>query len=107
MSTFAVDPARRPPLATEPLPTREPAVAGEMEQPVPEREPKDYRWMVFVGAILGLALVKEVFGLIGRLPVIVTAKSVSRTDAAASSAALLGMFARIGARVVGIPTRGI
>jgi hypothetical protein len=91
---------------TEPRPTRQQAVAEKMGEPAPEREPHGYPWMVFVGAIFGLALVKEILGRIGRLPVIITTRSVSRTNTGSLIAALLGMLARIGARALGVPVRG-
>jgi hypothetical protein len=58
-----------------------------------------------VGAIIGLALVKEILGRIGGHLVTIRARSVSRADTAFSIAVLLGMLERIGARVLGIRAR--
>ena len=69
-------------------------------------EAPGYGWTLFVGAIIGLACVKEILGRIGGNPVTVQARSVSRADTAFATAVSLRTLARIGSRVLGIPTTG-
>ena len=68
-------------------------------------EAPGYGWTLFLGAIIGLALVKEMLGRMGASPVTVRARSVSRSvsrrETAFSIAALVGTIGRIGARVLG------
>ena len=65
---------------------------------------------LFLGAIIGLALVKEMLGRVGSSPVTVRARSVSRSvsrsEAGFSIAVLLGTIARIGARILGSRAMG-
>ena len=60
---------------------------------------------LFLGAVIGLALLKEMLGRIGSSPVTVRARSVSqsvsRSEAGFSIAVLLGTIVRIGARILG------
>lgn len=80
---------------------------GQGPAPAIERdEAPSYGWTLFVGAIIGLACVKEILGRIGGNPVTVQARSVSRADTAFATAVSLRMLARIGSRVLGIPTTG-
>ena len=71
-----------------------------MGQPAPEREPPAFGLLVLVGAIFGLAVLRE-FGRIGG-PVVVKVKSVPRPPASFWIAAGVGTFGRIGARVLGL-----
>jgi hypothetical protein len=91
--------------------TAQRAVSRRTGQPALEPdEAPGYGWTLFVGAIIGLALVKEILARIGENPVTIEARSlsrsVSRRDTAFSTAVLLGMLERIGARVLGIAARG-
>lgn len=69
-------------------------------------EAPGYGWTLFVGAIIGLAFVKEILGRIGDNPVTVQARAVSRADTAFATAVSLRMLARMGSRVLGIPATG-
>ena len=89
-----------PPITTQ-APIGPPEVAGKMGQPAPEREPPDFGWLVLLGAIFGLAVLKELLGRIGG-PVVVTVKSVPRLPASFWIAGGVGTLARIGARVLGL-----
>lgn len=74
-----------------------------LDPPAHERDASpDYGWTLLVGGIVGLTIVKEMFGRVRRNPVTVRARSVSRGDAAFSIAVLLKMLGWIGARVLGI-----
>ena len=86
---------------TKQAPISPPEVAGKMGQPAPEREPPTFVWLVLVGAIFGLAVLKESLGRIGG-PVVVTVKSVPRLRAPFWTAVVVGTLGRIGARVVGL-----
>ena len=88
-----------PPIAKQ-APNTQPEVAGKMGQPAPEREPLSFGWLVLIGAIFGLAVVKELHARIGR-PVVVTAKSVPHPPRF-WTAVIAGTLARIGARVLGL-----
>ena len=59
-------------------------------------------WTLLVGAIIGLALVKEILTRIGGNPVIRRPPSLSRASGAFSIAVLFGMLKRIGVRAAGI-----
>ena len=59
-------------------------------------------WPLLVGAIVGLALVKEILTRIGGTPVIRRPPSLSRASGAFSIAVLFGMLKRIGVRAAGI-----
>ena len=72
-----------------------------MGQPAPEREPPDFGWLVLLGAIFALAVLKELLGRIGG-PVVVTVKSVPRLPASFWIAGGVGTLGRIGARVLGL-----
>lgn len=63
---------------TEQLPTTQHAVGRELDEPALEHdETPGYGWTLFVGAIIGLAVVKTILGRIGENPVTVGARSVS------------------------------
>lgn len=94
-------PQRPAPPITKQAPIGPPEVAGKMGQPAPEREPPDFGWLVLLGAIFGLAVLKELLGRIGG-PVVVTVKSVPRLPASFWIAGGVGTLARIGARVLGL-----
>lgn len=80
---------------------------GQGPAPAIERdEAPGYGWTLFVGAIIGLACVKEILGRIGENPVTVQARSVSRADTAFATAVSLRMLARMGSRALGIPAPG-
>lgn len=100
-------PQRPAPPTTEQLLTTQRAVGRKIGEPAIERdEAPGYGWTLFVGAIIGLAFVKETLGRIGENPVTVQARSVSRADTAFSTALLLRMLAGIGSRVLGIRATG-
>ena len=93
-----------PPTTKQGLTTQ--AVSRKLDEPAVERdEARGYGWTLFLGAIIGLALVKEILGRIGASPVTVRARSVSRSvhrrDKIFAIAALVGTIERIGARVLG------
>ena len=94
-------PQRPAPPITKQAPIGPPGVAGKMGQPAPEREPPDFGWLVLLGAIFGLAVLKELLGRIGG-PVVVTVKSVPRLPASFWIAGGVGTLGRIGARVLGL-----
>ena len=82
------------------------AVGKKVGEPAVERdEAPGYGWKLFLGAIIGLALVKEILGRVGASPVTVRARSVSgsvyRREKVFSIAALVVTIERIGARVLG------
>ena len=52
-------PQRAAPPITKQAPIGPPEVAGKMGQPAPEREPPAFGWLVLLGAIFGLAVLKE------------------------------------------------
>jgi hypothetical protein len=93
-------PQRPAPPITKQTPIGPPGVAGKMGQPAPERELPAFGWLVLIGAIFVLAVVKESLGRTAG-PVVVKAKSAPRPPASFLIAALLGTLARIGARIVG------
>ena len=82
------------------------AVGKKVDDPAVERDgAPGFGWALFLGAIIGLALMKEMLGRIGGSPVTVRARSVSRsvarTEKVFSIGAIVGTIARIGARVLG------
>ena len=88
------------------------AVGKKVDEPALERDAAPGKgWTLFLGAIIVLALVKEIVGRMGASPVTVRAKSVSRSvsrrETAFSIAALVGTIGRIGARVLGSRAIGI
>jgi hypothetical protein len=93
-------PQRPAPPITKQAPIGPPAVAGKMGQPSPERELPAFGWLVLIGAIFLLAVLKESLGRTAG-PVVVKAKSVPRPPASFLIAAVVGTLARIGARVLG------
>jgi hypothetical protein len=75
-------------------------------RPGADREDQpNYGWVLFVGSILALAVVKEAVHSLGANPVATRAKNVSknvsRSDAAFGMSALIGFAARIGAAAIG------
>lgn len=92
-------PQRPAPPITKQAPIGPPEVAGTMAQSAPEREPPAFGLLVLVGAIFGLAVLKEL-GRIGG-PVVVKVKSVPRPPASFLIAGGVGTLGRIGARVLG------
>ena len=78
-----------------------PEVAGRMDQPAPKREPPDFGWLVLLGAVFGVAVLKELFVRIGG-PVVVRVKSLPRLPASFWIAGGVGTLGRIGARVLGL-----
>jgi hypothetical protein len=94
-------PQRPTPPITQPAATHPPDVAEKIGRPAPEREPPDFGWLVLLGAIFGLAVLKESLSRIGG-PVIVTVKSVPRLPAPFWTAVAVGTLGRIGARVLGL-----
>ena len=89
-------PQRLAPPVTTKAPIGPPGVAGTMGKPAPEREPPPFGLLVLVGAIFGLAVLKE-FGRIGG-PVVVRARSIPASFWIPGAVGTLG---RIGARVLG------
>lgn len=90
-----------------PVAPRASTLDGQGPAPAIERhEAPGYGWTLFVGAIIGLAVVKELLGRLGENPVTVQARSASRADTAFVTAVSLRMLARIGSRVLGIPATG-
>ena len=89
------------PTVTKQAPIGPAEVGGKRGQPAPEREPPDFGWLVLLGAIFGMAFLKELLGRIGR-PVVVTVKSVPRLPASFWIAGGVGTLGRIGARVLGL-----
>ena len=99
-----------PPTTKQGLTAR--AVANKVDEPALERdEAPGNGWTLFLGAIIVLALMKEILGRMSASPVTVRAKSVSRSvsrhETAFSIAALVGTIGRIGARVLGSRALGI
>ena len=84
---------------TKQAPISPPEAAGKMGQPVPAREPPAFAWPVLIGAIVGLAVLKELLGRIGG-PVVVTVKSAPRLPASLWVAGVVGTLGRVGARVL-------
>ena len=91
-------PQRPAPPITKQAPIGPAEVAGTMGQAAPEREPPAFGVLVLVGAIFGLAVLKE-FGRIGG-PVVVKVKSVPRPPAFFWIVGGVGTLGRIGARVL-------
>ena len=82
------------------LPTR-------MDPPAPERDsPPDVGWTLLIGAVFGLAIVKEILARMGGHPVTNHAKSVARAGRPLSKGLLLVMLERLGAHALGIRARG-
>lgn len=94
-------PQRPAPQITKQAPIAAPEVAAKLGQPAPEREPPDFGWLVLLGAVFGVAVLKELFGRIGG-PVVVKVKALPRLPASFWIAGGVGTLARIGARVLGL-----
>lgn len=92
-------PQRPAPPITKQAPIGPPEVAGKMGQPAPEHEAPAFGLLVLLGAIFGLAVLKE-FARIGG-PVVVKVKSVPRPPAFFWIVGGVGTLGRIGARVLG------
>ena len=92
-------PQRPAPPITKQAPIGPPEVAGKVGQPAPEHEAPAFGLLVLLGAIFGLAVLKE-FARVGG-PVVVKVKSVPRPPAFFWIAGGVGTLGRIGARVLG------
>ena len=78
-----------------------------MDPPAPEREsPPDVGWTLLIGAVFGLAIVKEILARMGGHPVTNHAKSAARAGRPLSKGLLLVMLERLGAHALGIRARG-
>ena len=67
----------------------------------PAREPPAFGWLVFLGAIFGLAVLKESLGRTAGPVVVKGVKSLPRLPPSFWIAGGVGMLERIGARVLG------
>lgn len=94
-------PQRPSPQISKQAPIGPPEVAGRMGQPALKRESPDFGWLVLLGAVFGVAVLKELFGRIGG-PVVVRVKSLPRLPASFWIAGGVGTLGRIGARVLGL-----
>lgn len=100
-------PQRPAPPTTEQLLTTQRAVGRKIGEPAIERdEAPGYGWTLFVGAIIGLAFVKEMLGRIGENPVTVQAGPSPAPTRLSQPPLLLRMLAGIGSRVLGIRATG-
>ena len=109
MSTAtAVNLRTQPPTSTSgvrssrPLPSDHGVPTVGRKKDKPALESRGERRTLLVGAIIGLALVKEILTRIGGTRVIGRPPSFSRAGGAFSIAVLFGMLKRIGARAAGI-----
>lgn len=91
--------ARQP--STKQAPIGPPQVAGEMRQPAPEREPPPFGLLVFLGAIFGLAVLKESIGRTAGPVVVKGVKSLPHLPPSFWIAEGVGTLGRIGSRVLG------
>lgn len=79
----------------------------KMDPPAPERDSSpDVGWTLLIGAVFGLAIVKEMLARMGGHPVTNHAKSVARAGRPLSKGLLLVMLERLGAHALGIRARG-